>query len=76
MGKLSPQEQSALRYAELIVEEDYTIRETAIICDVSKSTVWFYVHKYLPTSFPKVYEELKEKLEKHKARFYYCRKKK
>jgi len=64
--KRSPQESAALNFANYIIETEFTIRKTAEYFMVGKTTVWYYIHKYLPTSYPKTYEQVTQIFKKHK----------
>ncbi len=60
-------EERAIELAEYIINNNATVRSTAKIFNVSKSTVHKDVHERLKKINPALYDEAKEVLEQNKA---------
>ena len=60
-------EERAIELAEYIIDNNATVRSTAKIFNVSKSTVHKDVHERLKKINPALYNEAKEVLEQNKA---------
>lgn len=60
-------EERALEIANYIIESKATVRDTAKVFKVSKSTVHKDVSERLPKINPKLWEDVKKILEKNKA---------
>lgn len=60
-------EERAIELAEYIIDNNATVRSTAKIFNVSKSTVHKDVHERLKKINPTLYNEAKEVLEHNKA---------
>ena len=60
-------EERAMELAEYIIENNATVRSTAKIFNVSKSTVHKDVHERLAKINPVLYEQAKNILEQNKA---------
>ena len=59
-------EERAVKFAEYIIENNATVRQTAKVFNISKSTVHKDVSERLKMISPNIYEQVKAVLEKNK----------